>query len=126
MGLISATGVLVMNLLMMCRIFTNHIIPFPAPAAVPPLVVSLINGSPLVRNDSVEVDISLSRPVQSLVCTLRGDSDTIEKDCESTTLSNDTYSITIYTRHIHKIYNSIQWNLHYKHYSIMEPTISPL
>ena len=55
--------------------FNNIIVP----AQVPPLEVSLINDSPRVVNNSVEVDILISRPVQRLVCKLKG---VAEKDCE--------------------------------------------
>ena len=55
---------------------------FPASAAVPPLVVAFIKDSPLVQGDSVEAHILLSRPVQSLVCRLKGGSFRTEKNCE--------------------------------------------
>ena len=50
------------------------------PAVVPPLLVSFINDSPRVMRGSVEADILLSRPVQSLVC--RGRVEVDEVDCE--------------------------------------------
>ena len=54
-----------------------------ASAIVPPLVVSFINDSPRVHGDTVEADVLLSRPVQSLVCRLRAQgSEPIEKDCK--------------------------------------------
>ena len=59
------------------------------PAAVPPLVVKFINDSPRVMGDSVEADILISRPVQSLVCRLRGPNVTIEKDCKSLIISSE-------------------------------------
>ena len=53
------------------------------PAVVPPLLVSFINDSPRVMRDSMEADILLSRPVQSLVCRLkRGRVEVDEVDCE--------------------------------------------
>lgn len=52
------------------------------PAAVPPLLVSFINDSPRIHGDTVEADILLSRPVQSLVCRLRGAMIHTEKDCK--------------------------------------------
>ena len=52
------------------------------PAVVPPLTVSFIGDSPRVQEDSVEADILLSRPVQSLICRLKGGSLTTEQDCE--------------------------------------------
>ena len=53
------------------------------PAVVPPLLVSFINDSPRVMRDSVEADILLSRPVQSLVCRLkRSRVEVDEVDCE--------------------------------------------
>ena len=56
---------------------------FTVPAVVPPLVVSFINDSPRVQGDSVEAEIALSRPVQSLVCRLKGkDTVPMEKNCE--------------------------------------------
>lgn len=54
-------------------------------AIVPPLVVSFISDSPQVLGDSVEADILISRPVQSLVCKLKGTSTSVNEviDCES-------------------------------------------
>ena len=54
------------------------------PAVVPPLVVSFTNDTPRVLEDSVEADILISRPVQSLVCRLKGGrgSTPIEKYCK--------------------------------------------
>ena len=50
--------------------------------AVLPLVVRFINDSPRVMGDSVEADILISRPVQSLVCRLKAGSFNTEQDCE--------------------------------------------
>ena len=49
---------------------------------IPPPVVSFINDSPCVMEDSVEAYILISRPVQSLVCFLRRGSVTIKENCE--------------------------------------------
>ena len=62
---------------------------YTAPDQVPPLLVSFINDSPRVMRDSVEADILLSRPVQSLVCRLKRtqDPDYVEEaDCENCTI----------------------------------------
>ena len=50
--------------------------------AVLPLVVRFINDSPCVMGDSVEADILISRPVQSLICRLKAGSFITEQDCE--------------------------------------------
>ena len=50
--------------------------------AVVPLVVRFINDSPRVMGDSVEADILISRPVQSLICRLKAGSFITEQDCE--------------------------------------------
>ena len=57
-------------------------------AQVPPLQVSLINDSPRVVNNTVEVDILISRPVQRLVCRLKG---VPEKDCEHVLIHARTF-----------------------------------
>ena len=49
--------------------------------AVPPLVVKFINDSPRMMGDSVEADILISRPVQSLIC-MKAGSFITEQDCE--------------------------------------------
>ena len=51
-------------------------------AVVLPLTVSFIGDSPHVQEDSVEADILLSGPVQSLICRLKGGSLITEQDCE--------------------------------------------
>ena len=53
------------------------------PTVAPPLLLSFINDSPRVLRDSVEADILVSRPVQSLVCRLkRGRVEVNEVNCE--------------------------------------------
>ena len=65
------------------------------PAVVPPLLVSFINDSPRVMRDSVEADILLSRPVQSLVCRLkRGRVEVDEVDCEHCIMYNYAYAFS--------------------------------
>ena len=52
------------------------------PPQVPPLLVQFINNSPRLTNNSVEVDIALSRHVPSLVCVLKGQSTSTVVNCE--------------------------------------------
>ena len=59
-----------------------YILLLTVPAQVPPLEVTFINDSPRVESSSVEADIVLSRPVQSLMCILKGRSVNLEMDCE--------------------------------------------
>jgi hypothetical protein len=68
-----------------------------APAAVPPLVVSFINNSPHVQGDSVEAEILLSRPVQSLVCKLKGPTLSLQQDCSSGHVMFSGLSSAVYT-----------------------------
>ena len=64
--------------------YTGHVKSFEdlSLEVVTPLVVSFINDSPRVLEDSVEADILISRPVRSLVCFLRRGSVTIKENCE--------------------------------------------
>jgi hypothetical protein len=68
-----------------------------ASAAVPPLEVAFIEDSPLVQGDSVEAHILLSRPVQSLVCRLKGGSFRTEKNCSGGYVEFSGLSPAVYT-----------------------------
>ncbi|CAI8033862.1 hypothetical protein GBAR_LOCUS19099, partial [Geodia barretti] len=68
-----------------------------ASAAVSPLEVAFIKDSPLVQRDSVEAHILLSRPVQSLVCRLKGGSISTEQDCSSGHVEFSGLSPALYT-----------------------------
>ena len=52
------------------------------PVQVPPLTVHFINDSPRVINTSMEADIVVSRPAQSLVCSLRSAFVDLSVNCE--------------------------------------------
>ena len=58
------------------------------PPQVPPLLVQFINNSPRLTTNSVKVDIALSRPVQSLVCVLKGLSTSTTVNCKCYTVVN--------------------------------------
>ena len=45
-------------------------------------MVHLINNSPRVMNDAVEADIIVSRPAQSLVCSLRSAFVDLSMECK--------------------------------------------
>ena len=62
--------------------------------------MSFIGDSPRVQGDSVEADILLSRPVQSLICRLKGGSLNTKQDCESQALSLGVIIIVLTNLHI--------------------------
>ena len=66
----------------LCCTLSTMLLCTTVPGQVPPLTVHFINDSPRVMNNSVEADIVLSRPVQSLVCNVRSTSVDISMDCE--------------------------------------------
>ena len=74
------------------------------PAQVPPLTVHFINDSPRVINNSLEADIVLSRPVQSLVCYLKSTSMSASMDCEYCSESILYAGDSIFKRNVRALY----------------------